>query len=148
MRIWSIHPKYLDTKGLVALWRETLLAKNVLKGNTKGYRNHPQLTRFKLSQDPLNCINYYLSVVYDESINRGYHFSKEKIDWGFNMSKIPVTTGQLEYEKTHLLNKLAIRDNKLYKKLMSVDIIEVHPLFVIIEGNVEFWERQTLLISN
>jgi hypothetical protein len=31
MRIWSLHPKYLDSKGLVALWRESLLAKNVLR---------------------------------------------------------------------------------------------------------------------
>ena len=31
MRIWSLHPKYLDAKGVVALWRETLLAKNVLE---------------------------------------------------------------------------------------------------------------------
>lgn len=37
MRLWSIHPRYLDTKGLVALWRETLLlAQAVLFGNTKG----------------------------------------------------------------------------------------------------------------
>ena len=52
MRIWSLHPKYLDTKGLVALWRETLLAKHVLEGKTKGYRNHPQLDRFKKAQNP------------------------------------------------------------------------------------------------
>lgn len=47
MRIWSLHPKYLDTKGLVALWRETLLAQHVLSGKTKRYKNHPQLARFK-----------------------------------------------------------------------------------------------------
>ena len=49
MRLWSVHPKYLDSKGLVALWREALLAKQVLEGGTKGYRNHPQLDRFKKS---------------------------------------------------------------------------------------------------
>ncbi|WP_368086417.1 pyrimidine dimer DNA glycosylase/endonuclease V [Nitrosomonas sp. Nm34] len=26
MRLWSIHPKYLDAKGLLALWREGLQA--------------------------------------------------------------------------------------------------------------------------
>jgi len=67
MRLWSLHPKYLDSKGLVALWRETLLAKHVLEGKTKGYRNHPQLDRFKLSEDPLAAINYYLQMIYEES---------------------------------------------------------------------------------
>jgi len=38
MRLWTIHPKYLDAKGLVALWRETLLAKHVLEGKTPGYK--------------------------------------------------------------------------------------------------------------
>ena len=66
MRIWSVHPKYLDKKGLVALWHETLLAKNVLEGNTKGYKNHSQLTRFKNSKNPLQGINQHLEVVYRE----------------------------------------------------------------------------------
>ena len=39
MRLWSIHPKYLDCKGLVALWREALLAKKVLRGKTRKYAN-------------------------------------------------------------------------------------------------------------
>ncbi len=68
MRIWSIHPKYLDTKGLVALWRETLLAKNVLTGNTKGYKNHPQLLRFKNTENPLDAINQYLTEIYKEAV--------------------------------------------------------------------------------
>ena len=53
MRLWSIHPKYLDTKGLLAVWREALLAKKVLENKTKGYKNHPQLERFKQQNDPL-----------------------------------------------------------------------------------------------
>ena len=43
MRLWSIHPRYLDSMGLVALWREALLAQAVLRGETKGYKFHPQL---------------------------------------------------------------------------------------------------------
>ena len=27
MRIWTLHPEYLDGRGLTALWRETLLAR-------------------------------------------------------------------------------------------------------------------------
>jgi hypothetical protein len=37
---------YLDGRGLVALWREALLAQAVLRGRTRGYR-HPQLARFR-----------------------------------------------------------------------------------------------------
>ncbi|HKX52383.1 MAG TPA: pyrimidine dimer DNA glycosylase/endonuclease V [Nitrosospira sp.] len=37
MRLWTLHPRYLDTKGLVAAWREALLAQKVLSGLTSGY---------------------------------------------------------------------------------------------------------------
>ena len=37
IRIWTLHPKYLDAKGLVAVWREALLAKHVLENKAKGY---------------------------------------------------------------------------------------------------------------
>ncbi len=83
MRIWSVHPKYLDAKGIVALWRETLLAKNVLEGNTKGYKNHPQLIRFKAVEKPLEAINQYLAEVWDEATRRGYNFDRNKIDFDF-----------------------------------------------------------------
>ncbi len=36
MRIWTLHPQYLDRQGLVALWREGLLAQEVLRGQTRG----------------------------------------------------------------------------------------------------------------
>ncbi|MEN6399799.1 MAG: pyrimidine dimer DNA glycosylase/endonuclease V, partial [Rectinema sp.] len=29
MRLWTLHPQYLDQKGLTAAWREGLLAKKV-----------------------------------------------------------------------------------------------------------------------
>src|SRR6185295_4973729 len=106
MRIWSIHPKYLDAKGLVALWRETLLTKHVLEGKTKGYKNHPQLDRFKKIKNPVDAINQYLSIVYTEALARGYDFNKQKINWKFKKRRIKVTAGQLEYEASHLLNKL------------------------------------------
>lgn len=140
MRIWSIHPKYLDSKGLVALWRETLLAKNVLEGNTKGYQNHPQLNRFKALPQPLNGINYYLSEVYLEAKNRGYHFTKEKIDWSFSEIKMNVTNGQIFYEQVHLMNKLTLRDPELKEKWKDHTLFEAHPMFNIIGGKIENWE--------
>ena len=75
MRLWSLNPKYLDRQGLLAVWREGLLAKKVLTGKTKGYKNHPQLKRFKNSEYPVQVINQYLSAVYLESLTRGYHFN-------------------------------------------------------------------------
>jgi len=140
MRIWSLHPKYLDTKGLVALWRETLLAKHVLEGKTKGYKNHPQLNRFKKLKKPTNAINYYLASVYAEAVKRGYNFSKEKIDWTFEKCSIYVTHGQLDYETSHLLNKLKTRDNKKYIGVKSVKKLQAHPIFKVIEGDIEDWE--------
>jgi len=140
MRIWSIHPKYLDTKGLVALWRETLLAKNVLEGNTKGYKNHPQLIRFKNTDNPLHAINQYLSAVYQESNTRGYQFNKGKFNIHFHPQTIAVTQGQIEYERQHLLKKLSTRDFTKYNELINRMNIETHPLFQIIEGEIEDWE--------
>lgn len=140
MRIWSIHPKYLDSKGLVALWRETLLAKNVLTGSTKGYKNHPQLNRFKAHTNPNACINQYLSGIYEESLQRGYHFDKKKIDWDFQSTQLSVTDGQIHYEKQHLLNKLSVRDPKKQMILQAIPTPEVHPLFIIVKGDIEDWE--------
>jgi hypothetical protein len=138
MRIWSLHPKYLDTKGLVALWRETLLAKNVLENKTVGYKNHPQLIRFKKSNNPLQSINQYLSFIYDESIIRGYKFNRDKIDWNFERNTLTVTNGQMIYEVEHLKRKLVIRDPLSLKKLG--EDCSPHPIFNIIEGNIESWE--------
>ncbi len=140
MRIWSVHPKYLDTKALVALWRESLLAKKVLEGNTKGYKNHPQLIRFKNSNHPLQGINQYLSIVYQESLKRGYHFNMDKINFDFYPQTISVTQGQIEYEIQHLLKKLKIRDPQKHSELINQRNIEAHPLFKIVDGEIEEWE--------
>ncbi|MCX6152769.1 MAG: pyrimidine dimer DNA glycosylase/endonuclease V [Candidatus Kapabacteria bacterium] len=141
MRIWSLHPKYLDQKGLVALWRESLLAKHVLEGRTKGYRNHPQLDRFKSFESPLDAINQYLSEIYKEAARIGYNFDIEKINWDFKESRIAVTLGQINYESAHFLRKLKIRDFKKYTELSNVKTFDTHPLFYLVEGGIENWER-------
>jgi hypothetical protein len=107
MRLWSLHPKYLDAIGLVALWREALLAQKVLEGKTKGYRNHPQLIRFKNTRDPLLYIGTYLYFVHLEARRRRYEFDASKIKkFSSEIEKIPVKRGQIEYEFEHLLEKL------------------------------------------
>jgi hypothetical protein len=140
MRIWSLHPSYLDAKGIVALWRETLLAQHVLEGKTKGYKNHPQLIRFKNCQDPVNAINYYLKNIFEEAESRGYHFDSEKFDPECRKVKLRVTTGQMEYEASHLLKKLKTRDPVLFRKIKKTEIFKPHPMFSVIKGDVESWE--------
>ncbi|PID29808.1 MAG: hypothetical protein CSB55_01085 [Candidatus Cloacimonadota bacterium] len=140
MRIWSIHPEYLDTKGILALWRETLLAKKVLENQTKGYKNHPQLIRFKKSDSPLICINYYLKIVWQEAKRRNYNFNGSKFEDVKNPPKITVNSDQIEYEKNHLLKKLKIRDTNKYEYLIKSENCKVHPLFEVKEGGIEDWE--------
>jgi hypothetical protein len=140
MRIWSLHPSYLDTKGLVALWRETLLAKHVLEGKTKGYKNHPQLERFKKSSNPLDSINHYLLEVYKEAVKRNYHFNEKKIGPKFSQQILTVTTGQIEYEMTHLLKKLRVRDQRKYREVKLVSRYKLHPMFKLVRGEIESWE--------
>lgn len=140
MRIWSIHPRYLDTKGLVGVWREGLLAQKVLQGKTVGYKNHPQLTRFKEMGNPVGAVADYLGYVADEAGDRGYNFNKSKIAKPICKDKIPVTLGQIKYEFSHLLGKLKQRSPDLYIRLSKIIEIEVHPKFEKINGDVEYWE--------
>jgi len=140
MRLWSLHPRYLDSKGLVALWREALLAQKVLKGETKGYRNHPQLLRFKQQKNPVAAIAGYLQEVQQEAATRGYHFDASKIAAHKSVKNIPVTDGQLEYEFAHLEAKLRVRDPVACERLQKVKVLLIHPLFKRVKGGIEVWE--------
>jgi hypothetical protein len=142
MRLWSLHSKYLDPQGLVALWRETLLAQAVLRGETRGYRNHPQLDRFKNHSAPLAAISLYLKAIHAEAEMRGYSFDKSKIKPTREAVTLTVTSGQMAYEWTHLLFKLKERSPALYRKWLATEIPEAHPIFNVREGEVEPWERQ------
>lgn len=148
MRLWSLHPKYLDSKGLIALWRESLLAKHVLEGKTKGYKNHPQLNRFRNAKYPNDLINEYLSEVYQEALKRNYNFDRQKINWAFRKSKVPVTSGQLKYEVKHLLNKLEKRDHDKYRELKLKSKFDNHPVFKLVNGEIEEWEILADTIKN
>ena len=142
MRLWTIHPRFLDAKGLVALWREGLLAKAVLEGHTKGYRKHPQLIRFRAHNQPVEALCEYLRCVLAESQNRGYHFDATKLPSQiFSVGLIEESQGQLEYEWQHLLNKLSVRDPDRLRRLSSVRHPEPHPLFTIVPGGIKSWEN-------
>ena len=141
MRLWSIHPKYLDTKGLVALWREAILAKKVLEGKTKGYKNHPQLERFRESSNPISAINLYLNYIFEESLKRNYNFDKSKIKNQRKKSTLKVTQGQLIYEFSHLKKKLKMRNKNKLKEVSSIKIPKENSFFKRINGNKESWEK-------
>jgi hypothetical protein len=141
MRLWSIHPQYLDAKGLVALWREALLAQHVLAGTTRGYKHHPQLLRFKQQRNPLASLNAYLLAVYHESTKRGYTFDRTKIGTPRARKQISVTTGQLAFELEHLKRKLWKRDRKKFLEIVRLEKPEPHPLFVVVDGKIEEWEK-------
>lgn len=142
MRLWTVHPRYLDPKGLVAAWREALLAQKVLAGATKGYRHHPQLIRFQAQADPAAAIAAFLAGLADEAQGRGYHFDATKISSRRFRGKIPETCGQLAYEWKHLQAKLRVRAPGLARDFRGVDLPEPHPLFRIVPGGVRDWERR------
>ncbi len=139
MRLWTLHPRYLDSKGLVALWREGLLAQKVLQGQTKGYRNHPQLQRFLATSDPRSFIARYLETVYEEACRRSYSFDVSKLADVRAPGTIAVTQGQLAFERVHLQKKLQARDPG-WLEHHPVGTA-AHPLFHIVPGDVEAWEK-------
>lgn len=142
MRIWSLHPRHLDRMGLVACWRETLLAQAVLAGRTTGYRHHPQLERFRECADPLSAVGSYLSALQREATSRGYRFDAGRIDAPGDLTGlIEVTDGQLDYEREHLLAKLRERSPQDAQRLEAKGL-EAHPLLRVVSGPVASWERR------
>jgi hypothetical protein len=141
VRLWTVHPRYLDAKGLVALWREGLLAQKVLAGKTRGYTQHPQLARFRAHANPLAAIGSYLSHVADEAEQRGYCFDRRRIVAFDVVERMPETRGQLLYEWSHLQAKLDRRAAELCRRFDDVECPKAHPLFRIVRGGVREWER-------
>jgi hypothetical protein len=141
MRLWTIHPQYLDTKGLVALWREGLLAQKVLQGGTRGYRHHPQLLRFQAQARPVATLARFLEVVLAESRRRGYSFDGTKISRPRFQGHLKETEGQVAYEWRHLLRKLQVRDPERHKQYQHIATPVLHPLFRLVQGGVRDWEH-------
>ena len=139
MKLWSLHPSVLDRVGLVALWREGLLAQKVLRGQTKGYRFHPQLARFRATKNAVAAISTYLWAVVDEARARGYRFDASKIAMRRGAVSIRVTRGQLEFEREHLKRKLQVRDPERFHTLLSAKLLP-HPMLRVVYGATEDWE--------
>jgi hypothetical protein len=141
LRLWSLHPQYLDSKGLVALWREALLAQAVLAGLTRGYTHHPQLERFRERPDPRATIASYLREVAFEAERRGYRFDQTKIIAEGDAASFAVSSGQMNHEWQHLLSKLAVRDPDRHANYGSIEMPIPHPLFAVVNGPIAPWER-------
>ena len=139
MRLWSLHPRLLDRRGLVAVWREGLLAQAVLLGRTRGYLHHPQLERFRETADPAVAIAAFLREVAVEATARGYAFDSARIVARGRRPRMTVTEGQLAFEWKHLLAKVVVRDPEWRKKLLSGP--EPHPIFAVVAGGRASWER-------
>jgi len=146
MRLWSIHPRYLDGKGLGGVWMEALLAQAVLLDRTRGWKSHPQLLRFKNHGAPIFAIGYYLLKIHEEADGRGYSFDKSKIMKPREIAeKIKLTEGQMFYELKILKERMEKRNPMKYREIVKLEEegerIEPHPLFKLIKGDVEPWER-------
>ena len=142
MRLWSIHPRYLDPPGLVALWREALLARAVLRGKTVGYCHHPQLQRFQDHGSPRAAICAYLGGIHEEALRRGYAFDRSKVGPLRPVMQIAVSRGQIDYEWQHLLRKLSSRSPEHYRRWRNIRSPACHPLIRRQAGPVERWERR------
>lgn len=141
MRLWTVHPRYLDSKGLVAVWREGLLAQKVLLGRTRGYRHHPQLERFRAHPDSVAMISSYLEALHDEARDRCFRFDASKIETAPPCAPVEETRGQLLFEWRHLLGKLAVRSPSLHQEFQLIEMPEPHPLFSIVSGPMQTWEK-------
>jgi hypothetical protein len=142
MRLWTLHTKYLDPQGLVALWREALLARAVLRGATRGYRQHPQLERFRAHSSPRIAINAYLAAIHAEAASRGYNFDRSKIGPVWKVPRIAVSTGQIDHEWSHLLGKLSVRSPAHFARWKRLTRPDCHPLFRPRPGPAASWERR------
>lgn len=122
----------MDKHGLIALWREGLLAQKALNGGAKGYQNNPQLVRFKRQDNPLKAIGTYLSFVAAEGARQGYKLNHEKILYpNFDEAVIEADLGQVAFEKEHLKDKLKRRDVIKFEELSSSKTIDANPIFNI-----------------
>jgi hypothetical protein len=142
MRLWTLHPRYLDAKGLVAAWREALLAQKVLQGRTRTYTKHPQLARFRSHPRPVQAMAAFLAGIAADAQRRGYHFNTSKISRHRSRSRMTETQGQLLYEWKHLRGKLRTRSPAVHRRLRDIAIPDAHPLFTIVRGQVRDWEKR------
>ena len=148
MRIWTLHPRFLDRQGLLGQWREALQAKNALLDphHSSNVCHERQLRRFKAAKiQALSCMGVYLHAVADEMILRGYKPNVSLIPYYVGTpSLIPVTQGQVNFEIAHLMAKLTERDPSRLLPLSKIRVLmsnQLNPIFKEVGGDIESWEK-------
>jgi hypothetical protein len=157
VRLWSIHPEYLDRMGLLGLWREALLAQQVLHGETENYKNHSHMQRFYAlpKEDAMQYMSDYLFFVWQEGKLRGYKLNVNHIKDprnGGSLSGSPrklftVSSGQLALEYQILCMRTRNRDHKHFLGLEDkypshrMWVPKPNPVFTLIHGRKEEWEK-------
>lgn len=162
MRLWSFHPSYLDNIGLARLYNEGIGGIRAIRGEQKMHLNHPQLTRFKVCCDNHTYIilSAYLRVVHNElelrgMVNDGKFKHDLLLNYLFQNTKdlfnITVNSSQINGEIVHFINKTKtqkgryINDN--LKQAIAAKNILPHPLFTVVPGPVESWEKSETVIN-
>lgn len=140
MRLWTLHPHYLDLAGLRALWQNGILAQKNIFAQKGGVELHPQLLRFQKTETPEKAIGTYLLYISEEAEHRGVHFDIKKILVPCRDIVLDETVGQIQYEWWHFLTQLKDRAPTKYEKLQLIQKPDAHPMFRIIPGNVKHWE--------
>lgn len=130
MSLWSVHPRYLDNKGLISAWNRGLQLQKQLSTEPARNTGNSQLIMFSRQEKPLHAIGSYLSFIASEGCRRGYKFTHEKILYpNFDEELLPIDSEQLRSENQMLQNRLKTRDKNRYQQLSSQSWPETHPLF-------------------
>lgn len=128
------------------------------KGKIKTkYYNHPQLDRFKTKDGVIiksgtRYLSTYLGYILNYANNKrkcNYNNSSiSLIPFDINqMEKLTITKGQLKYEYDYLQSKLLKSNIKKCRENNELLIynsglqIEPHPIFTVIDGGIEPWEK-------
>lgn len=153
MRLWSLHPSYLDKQALQVCWADALQALEYYKQERaymKGITNdlspyfYPCLDRFRMTGSPIAHITNYLHGLCDESERRNTPFGRAKLPEFTPGLRLKVTDGQIAREEKLLLLQLNRRkQTQLWMDLFVAEYVQPHPLFEIVSGPVEPWETSS-----
>lgn len=154
MRLWTIHPKYLDGKRLTSQWKEGIQMMHIWKeigenpepAKRLGYVSHPQVRRLSnllVADSGLISLllHQHLTAVHEESVQRSYSFNKKLIDDLApdckNAPKVYVTMGQVAYE----FALMATKNNEWSQKVAIDPYMLCNPIFQVVSGSIESWEK-------
>jgi hypothetical protein len=160
MRLWSFHPRYLDNIGLSRAINESISGYKALEDWQRdqkqivplhdneyppSWKNHSQLVRFKID-DGDKHLQDYIDVVLSCYVDRKLKsYNSKTIRFMtahlYHLRQLTVTNEQLLYEWQHYLKKIQKRSPKLYEEYILINTPIAHPLFKVVSGEIESWEK-------